>query len=141
MLNSLNQSDTLLQSGCHFAVHLPGIIPFYEERRPAKAEEKTAEFVRFNSRKDCGICYFVSVQVKDGQHRTVPGRIQKFCGVQGCEQGPRLGLTISDRDDRYQIRVVKRRAEGVGHTVAQFAPFVNRTWCFGSAMAANSPGK
>jgi hypothetical protein len=32
--------------------------------------------------------------------------------------------------DRHRIRIVKRRAEGVEHTVAQFAPFVNRAWCF-----------
>ena len=79
--------------------------------------------------------------MKDGQHRAVTTRIQKFCGVQRCEEGSRFGLTISDRDDRYQIRVVKRRAEGVGHTVAEFAPFVNRAGRFWSAMAANSPRK
>ena len=49
VLNSLNPFNTLLHSGGHFAVHYSGIVAFDEERRPAKAEKKIAEFLRFNS--------------------------------------------------------------------------------------------
>src|SRR5208283_3657368 len=76
--------------------------------------------------------------MKDGEHRSVPNGVQELADVPRSGQRPSLRLAVPDhrRDD--QIRIVERRAAGVRQDVSQFSAFVDRTWCFRRAVAADA---
>ena len=67
----------------------------------------------------------VPIQVQDGQHRPVAGRVEEFVAAPtgGERTGLRLAVTDHTRND--QVRVVERRAEGVAERVPEFAALVN----------------
>ena len=67
----------------------------------------------------------VSVQVEDGQHRTIPRRVEEVDALPRALEWPRFGLAISDHGDREEVRVVEDGPEGVHEDVAELAALVD----------------
>ncbi|MNQ93584.1 hypothetical protein D3C85_1090600 [compost metagenome] len=55
----------------------------------------------------------VSVQMQDGQHRSVAGGIQEFVRLPGRRKRPGFRLAVADHGGDNQVRVVECRAKGV----------------------------
>ena len=83
----------------------------------------------------------VAVEVEDRQHRAVAGGVEELVAVPAGSQGTGLRLAIADdaRDD--QIRVVERRAVGVGQGVAELAAFMDGAGSFRRGVAGDAAGE
>jgi hypothetical protein len=94
-----------------------------------------------DARQKSGIVNLVSVQMQDGQHRTIANGIQEFADVPRSGQRSGFGLAVANhrRDD--QLWIVERCAAGMRKHVSQFASFVNRTGSFWRAVAPNAAGE
>jgi hypothetical protein len=79
--------------------------------------------------------------VEDREDRAVGLRVEELVRVPRCGQRPRLRLAVADHARHQEVRVVERRAVGVGERVAELAPLVDRPGCLGRYMARNAAGK
>src|ERR1700733_5596942 len=125
----------------HFGVHDVGVIAFHNVGRPSKPPEEHVQFVRRNARKDGGVGNLVAVQVQDRKHGPVAYRVEEFVGVptRGQRSGLRLAVAYGYGDD--EVGIVESRSKTMGKAVPQFAALMNRSWRFGSAMAAYASGE
>ena len=69
----------------------------------------------------------VAVQVEDGQHGAVAGRVQKMRALPRARQRARLRLAVTDHRDHEEIGIVEGGAERVNEHVAELAAFVDRS--------------
>src|SRR5208337_126884 len=94
-----------------------------------------------NPRKQSGVINLVSIQVQDGQNRSVPNGIEKLADVPGSCQWSCFRFPVADYRSHDQFRIVEGCAASMREHIPQFASFVDRTGSFGSAMTADAAGK
>ena len=92
-------------------MHSFGLVTFDEIRCPAAATDKLFQFLMLDAGQDGGIADLVAIEMQDGQYRAVGDRIEKFIGLPGGRQGPRLRLAIADDTGDDQIGIVQYRPE------------------------------
>src|SRR5476649_1286656 len=63
--------------------------------------------------------------MKDGKHRAIARRIEKFVGVPAGSQRSRFSLAVADDATDDQIRIVEGRAIGVSQGIAEFPAFMD----------------
>src|SRR5208337_4098048 len=88
-----------------------------------------------------GVVNLVSVQMQDGQHRTIANGIQEFADVPRSGQWSGFGLAVANHRSDDQVGVVERRATRMREHIAQFAPLVDRAGSLRRAVAADSARK
>src|SRR5438093_1093660 len=93
------------------------VVTVAEEEAPYRLVRLTTEDGRAGD--------LVSVQVEDGQHRTIPRRVEEVDALPRALEWPRFGLAISDHGDREEVRVVEDGPEGVHEDVAELAALVD----------------
>ena len=120
---------------------VPGRRPFHEERVIPVAAQQTPQLLAADAGQHRGVGDLVAVQVQDGQHRPVGGRIQELVGVPGSGQGPGLRLPVAHHAGHDQVRVVEGRPEGVGQGVAQLPALVDGARGLGRHVAGDPSGK
>ena len=125
----------------HEPVHLGGFRAFDEVRLVTVAHEQALQFVAADAREDRRIRDLVPVQMEDGQHRAVQRGIEELVGMPGRRQRAGLGLAVAHDASDDQVRVVKRRAVGVGDRVAQLASLVDGARSLGGHVAGDPAGK
>ena len=77
-LNCFNFFDCSIHSFCHEFVHGHRVIAFNEDWFPSTSYEVAFDFFVRNTREDCRVADFVSVQMKNRKNRTVCNRVQEF---------------------------------------------------------------
>ena len=87
---------------------------------------------------EAGVGDLVAVQVEDGQHAAVAGRVQELVAVPARRERSGLGLAVADDARHDQVGIVEGRAEGVRERVAELAAFVDRAGRLGSHVAGDA---
>src|SRR5262249_12896343 len=90
---------------------------------------------------NAGIGGLVDVEVKDGQYRPVPRRIEEFVGMPARRQRSSFRFAVADDAGNDQIGVVERRSVGVRDGIAELAAFVYRTWRLRRRVARDAAGE
>jgi len=83
----------------------------------------------------------VAVEVQDGQHRTVAGRVQEHVRQPATGQRPGLRLAVADHARDQQVRVVERGTVGVAERVPELTPLVNGPRHLRGHVAGNATGE
>ena len=122
-------------------MHAVDIGPFHEIRSPAVTSKQVFQFLVRNSCRDGGIVDLVSIQMKNGQNRSIACRVQIFVDVPRRRKRSGLGFSIAHDRRHNQFGIVKRRATCMRENVAEFTPFVNGSGSLRRAVAADSAGK
>ncbi len=94
-----------------------------------------------NAGEDGGVGNLITIQVKNGQHRPVPGRVDKLIGMPGGGQGAGFRLPIAGHAGDDQVGIIQHGAVGMGDTVAQFPPLMDRAGGFWGDVATNVTGE
>ena len=97
-----------------------------EDRPVPVALEQRHELRLGNPREDGRARDFVAVQMEDGQHRAVAGRVEELVRMPARRERPRLGLAVANDACDEQLGVVERRAVRVGERVAELTALVDR---------------
>ncbi|MNG28216.1 hypothetical protein D3C84_1134490 [compost metagenome] len=63
--------------------------------------------------------------MKNGQYRTVTPGVEEFVGVPARRQRAGFSLTVADDTGHDQVRVVERRAIGMGQGITQLPTFMD----------------
>src|SRR5215831_18972732 len=88
-----------------------------------------------------GIGDLVAVEVKDGQNRPVPRRVEEFVGMPARRQRSSFRFAVADDAGNDQIGVVERRSAGVRDGIAEFAALVYRTGRLRRYVAGDAAGE
>src|SRR5690348_12939662 len=67
----------------------------------------------------------VAVQVEDGQHGAVAGRVEELDAFPRAFEWSRLRLAVSDNGDGEEVRIIEGSAEGMSEDVAEFSALVD----------------
>src|SRR5215469_1226262 len=94
-----------------------------------------------NACKYTGICNLITVEVKNRQDYTVVDGVEELVRMPARCKCPCLGLAIAHHGGNNQVRVVERRAIGVGQSVTQLAALVNRSRRLRGDVAGNPAGE
>src|SRR6185295_6546120 len=97
-LHALNFADRLVQRRGHELVHLRWLAALDENRGVAVAAEKLVEFLVADARQHAGVGVLVAVEVQNGEHGSVRGRVEKL--VRMPAGGERAGLRLTVTNDR-----------------------------------------
>ena len=118
-----------------------GLVTLDEVGCPPVAAQQLLQFLVGDPRQDGGIGNLVTVEMQDGQHRAVGGRIEELIGMprRGQRSGFRLAIADDAGDD--EIGIVEHRAERMAERIAQLAALVNRARAFRRRVAGNPSGK
>src|SRR5262249_52483985 len=92
-------------------------------------------------RENGGIGDLVAVEVKDGQNRPVPRRVEEFVGMPARRQRSGFRFAVADDAGNDQIGIVERRSVGVRDGIAEFAALLYRTGRLRRHMARYVAGK
>src|SRR5262249_35230888 len=76
---------------------------------------------------NAGIGDLVAVEVKDGQNRPIPRRVEEFVGMPARRQRSSFRFAVADDAGNDQIGIVERRSVGVREGIAELAALVYRT--------------
>src|SRR5262245_2986431 len=90
---------------------------------------------------NAGIGDLVAVEVKDGQNRPVPRRIEEFVGMPARRQRSSFRLAVADDAGNDQIGVVEGRSVGVRDGIAEFTALVYRTGRLRRHVARDAAGE
>src|SRR5215472_13541863 len=96
-----------------------------EIRRVAVAAEQMIQLFMADPGENGGIGDLVAVEVKDGQNRPVPRRVEEFVGVPARCQRSSFRFAVADDAGNNKIRVVEGGPVGMREGVAKFAAFVD----------------
>src|SRR5713101_7027845 len=129
------------ESSGHGLMHRFWLVSLHKVWFPAVAGEETSEFPIRHPGKHGWIRDLVAIEMKNGQHRTIAYRVQKFIAVPARSQWPRFGLAVSHHATCEQVWIVEHGAASVHDRIAQFSPFVDGARSFGRRMARNSSRK
>src|SRR5215510_4444618 len=88
-----------------------------------------------------GIGDLVAVEVKDGQNRPIPRRVEEFVGMPARRQRSSFRLAVADDAGDDEIRVVERRSVGVRDGIAELAALVYRTGRLRRHVARDATGE
>ena len=127
-----------VQGGRHQLVHAGGIVSFDEIGRMAAAAQVLRQLLPVDAGENGGIGDLVAVEMEDGEHGPIGGRIQELVRLPGGGQRAGLGLAVADDAAGDQIRVVEDGSVGVGKRVAQLPAFVDRTRCLRGHMTGDA---
>ena len=117
---------------------LLGVGTFHKVWRPAVTAEQALHFLVADASQQGRVVDLVSVEVKNRKDCAIANGVQELADVPGGRQRARFRFPVSDysRDD--QVGVVEGSAAGMREHVPEFASFMDRAWCFGSAVAADA---
>src|SRR5215471_16787404 len=90
---------------------------------------------------NAGIGDLVAVEVKDGQNRPVPRRIEEFVGMPARRQRSSFRFAVADDAGNDQIGVVEGCSVGVRDRIAELTAFVYRTWRLRRYVAGDATGE
>ena len=128
--------------GCrHAAMHLDRLIALDEDRPVPVALQQGRELIARDARQHRRVGDLVAVEVQDRQHRAVADGVEELVRVPARRQRAGLGLAVADDAHDDQIRVVERRAVGVGQRIAELAALVDRPGRLGRDMARDPAGE
>src|SRR6266700_2433676 len=133
--------ERLLQRRRHFLMHNEGLVAGHVPRPIAVPAQQRVEFVFRQAGQQCRVGDLVAVEVEDGQHRAIPGRVEEPAAVPARGHRAGLGLPVADHARDHQARVVERRAAGVRQRVAQFAALVDGPGCLRRDVAGHPAGE
>ena len=123
----LDLGDDRVERGGELLVHDLGVVALDDvDVVPVPGEQRLELLMRYPGR-DRRVGDLVPVEVQDRQHRPVGHRVEELVGVPGARQRPGLRLAVADHAGHDQVRVVERRAVGVGERVAELAALVDGT--------------
>src|SRR5260370_10306862 len=122
-------------------MHRFWLVSLYKVWFPAVAGEETIEFRIRHPRKHACTRDLVAIEMKNGQHRTIAYRVQKFIAVPARSQCPRFRLAVSHHATCEQIWVVEHGAASVHDRIAQFSTFVYVARSFSRLVPRNSSRK
>src|SRR5439155_26275367 len=98
-------------------------------------------FLMRDARKHTRVGDLVSVQVQNGQHYTIGGRIEEFIRMPTGGERAGFGLTVADDGRDNQVGIVESCPERVTQRVAQFTALLNRTGRFRRYVARYPAGE
>ena len=117
------------------------LVALHDVRPVAVPGEQALELRPADPRQDRRVRDLVAVQVEDREDRAVGLRVEELVRVPRRGQRPRLRLAVADHARHQEVRVVERRAVGVGERVAELAPLVDRPGRLGRHVARDAAGK
>src|SRR5579863_8351166 len=141
VLNRANFRDDHVQRLRHLLMHDLRIMTLYEVRLLPVARKKLRQFRIRHSAKHGRVGDFVSIQMQNGQNRSIPRRIEKLIGMPTRRQRTRFGFTVANYAANQQRWITKSRAICVRDRVAQFPSLMDRAGSFGSRVAGNAAGE
>ena len=106
-------------------MHQLGIVTGDEAHVIAVAGEQREQLFVAHSGEERWAGKLVSVEMQDGEHGAVAGRIQEFAGVPGGGQRSRFRFAIAHDASDEEIGIVERGAVGMHEAVAELAAFVH----------------
>src|SRR4029450_3939463 len=92
-------------------------------------------------REDRRIRDLVSVEMKDGQDRSIVNGIEELVGVPRRRERSRLGLAVADDTGDEKIRIVENGAGGVTQGVTELAALVDRARGLRRHVTGDAPGE
>ena len=104
-------------------------------RRVTVAAKEALEVFVAHAREQRGVRDLPAVQVQDGQHRAVLGRVHELRRMPARRERAGLGFAVADDAGDDEVRIVECGAVRVRERVAELATFVDRARHFGCAMA------
>ena len=111
------------------------------DRVMAVAAQQRIQLVLRNPGEHRRVGDLVAVEMQQRQHRAVVHRVQELRGVPGRGERPGLRLAVADHTGDEQLRVVERRAVGMGQGVAQLAALMDRARGLRRDMAGHPAGE
>ena len=125
VLDLPDAAEARVQSGGHLAMHICGLVSDDEERVPSATPHELFELGVGDAREDRRIGDLVSVEMEDGQDRSVVNGIEELVGVPRRRERSGLGLAIADHARDEEVRIVENGAGGMAERVAQLAALVD----------------
>src|SRR5580693_4823738 len=122
-------------------MHALGFVALHKVWFVTISGEQVREFLIAQTPKHRGIRDLIAIQMKNGQHRSIPRGIEKLIGMPTGRERSGFGLSVSDNATGQQIRVVENRSIGVRDGVPQLSPFVNRAGSLGGGVTWDSSGE
>ena len=122
-------------------VHLRRVVSLDEMRRVAVAAHQRVQLLVADAGQHRGVGDLVAVQVQNGQHAAVAGRVEELVAVPAGGQRSRLGLAVADDAGDDQVGVIEDRAVGVRQCIAQLAAFVDGAGRLRGDVAGNAAGE
>ncbi len=141
LLEALDLVHRVIHGGSHQLVHPGRVVALHEVGRVTAAAQEVGELLPAHACENGGVGYLVAVQMEDGQHGPVDGRVEKLVGVPGRRQGSRLGLAVTYDAGHQQVRVVECGSEGMRERIAQLSTLVDRTRRLSGHMAGDTSGE
>src|SRR5581483_9312122 len=105
------------------------------------ALEELLQLVPGDAGEEAGVGDLVAVQVQDGEHAAVAGRVEELVAVPAGGQRPGFRLAVADDAGNDQIRVVEGGAVGVAQGVAQLAALVDAAGGLRGDVAGDAAGE
>ncbi len=118
--------EHLVQSGGQRLVHHGRIVAVHQIRFVTVPGQQVGQLVIADAGQQRRVRDLVAVQVQDRQHGAVAGRVEELVRMPRGGQRPGLRLAVADHTGDHEVRVVQRRAIGMGKGVAELAALVDR---------------
>src|SRR5690606_1481801 len=141
LLYGLYTRERFVKGANHVLMHGKWITPFYENRIVAIALEQITQLLMRDAGQEGGIGNLVTIQVQNGEHRSIVAGVQKLVRMPRRRQCPGLGLAVTHHAGNDKIGIVQRGAVGVAKRISQFPALVDRAGNIRGYMAGNSPWK
>src|SRR5450432_1658974 len=132
--------EAVIECGSEELMHAFGIVSFYKVRGVALPFVERRKFFVTGATHDCRAGEFVAIQVQDGQHGSVPRRIQKLDALPASFKRAGFGFAIADHASHNQVGIVESRPKGMYQGITQFAAFMHRVRGMRAAVAGDAAG-
>ena len=141
LLDLLDLLDRLSSVAAMASCISRGLVALDEVGRPPVAAEQLLQFLVLDAGEDGRVGDLVAVEVQDGQHRAVGGRIEELVGMPGRGQRSGFRLAVADDAGDDEVGIIEHGPERMAERIAQFAALVDRAGAFRRGVAGNPAGE
>src|SRR5277367_2449744 len=121
-------------------MHLERVIPFDEIGLVAMALKELGEIVVAMSSPNSGSGNLVAVEMENGQHRAIAGRIDEINALPTAGEGAGFGFPVSHDRSHQQVGIVHHSAKSVQKDVTKFSALMDRSWRRDADVARHAAG-
>ncbi len=107
-------------------MHALGVVTLHEVDLVAVAPQQALNVIVAVATQHRRATDLVAVEMQNGQHGAVAGRVEETGALPSAGQRPGFRLAVPDHRGDDQVRVVEGRAESMRQHVAKLAALVNR---------------